>query len=249
MNFTKKRIWLTVLAVLAVTLVCASFARNGKNPVSNAVNTVITPVQTGILKITHPIGQFLGYISQSKETKLENEELKAENIKLLAKTADSSELRKENERLKKLLDIADEMEGSITVAAKVVAYEPSNWFSYITINKGKTSGIKVSDPVITSEGVLGQVSEVGENWAKISTVINSESSVGVRIVRNGEIGIVEGESRLSKTNKCKLSYLAENASVIAGDILETSGLGGIYPRGIYIGTVKQVISTKNITDR
>ena len=92
MNFTKKRIWLTVLAVLAVTVVCASFARSGKNPVSNAINTVITPIQTGILKITHPIGEFFGYISQSKSIKLENEELKAENIKLLAKTTDSSEL-------------------------------------------------------------------------------------------------------------------------------------------------------------
>ena len=132
------------------------------------------------------------------------------------------------------------MEESVTVAAKVVAYEPNNWFSYITINKGKTSGIKVSDPVITAEGVLGQVSEVGRNWAKISTVINSASSVGVRIVRNGEIGIVEGDNRLSKTNKCKLSYLVENASVIAGDILETSGLGGIYPPGLMVGKITDI---------
>lgn len=240
MAFFKKKIWLKFLIVLVLVVICAYLTRGGNNPVSKTINAVITPIETRLLKITHPVGDFFSYMAEMKDYRKKNEELKAENISLMGKMSDVSELTEENERLKKLLGIADEIAESQKVAARVVAYEPDNWFSYITINKGSSSGIKLSDPVMTADGVLGQVCEVGKNWARISTIINNDSAIGVRIVRNGEIGIVEGDIKLSRTNKCRLGYLVENASVIAGDILETSGLGGIYPPGLPVGKISEI---------
>lgn len=212
----------------------------GNNPVSNAVNFVLSPIQTGVVNIVNPIEAFFSFIGDMKNYKTENEQLKIENTELMSRVRSIEEYEKENERLLEILKITEEMADNETVVAKIIAYEPDNWFSYITINKGISSGINISDPVMTAGGLLGQVTDVGANWAKISTIINSESSVGVEIVRNGEIGIVEGDSKLSKTNKCRLGYLLANVSVMPGDILKTSGLGGIYPPGLMVGKISEV---------
>ncbi|MBQ3037691.1 MAG: rod shape-determining protein MreC [Clostridia bacterium] len=240
MSFFKKKLWLVFVLILAVTVIFAALSRMGKNPLSDAVNTVLTPIQSSVAKITQSLDNGFEYLSEMKGYKQKNEELVRENRELTAQLKDIDEYREENERLKRLLKISDEMAGSQTVAARVVAYDDDNWFTYITIDKGEKHGIEVSDAVVTADGLLGQIVEVGYNWAKISTVINPESSAGVRIVRNGEIGIAEGDVKLSKINRCRLGYLISNASVIAGDILETSGLGGIYPPGIKVGKITDV---------
>ena len=240
MSFFKKKLWLVFVLILAVTVIFAALSRMGKNPLSDAVNTVLTPIQSSVAKITQSLDNGFEYLSEMKGYKQKNEELVRENRELTAQLKDIDEYREENERLKRLLKISDDMAGSQTVAARVVAYDDDNWFTYITIDKGEKHGIEVSDAVVTADGLLGQIVEVGYNWAKISTVINPESSAGVRIVRNGEIGIAEGDVKLSKINRCRLGYLISNASVIAGDILETSGLGGIYPPGIKVGKITDV---------
>lgn len=240
MSFFKKKGWIVFVIILLFTIVCAYFSHMGNNPVSKVINGVLTPIQTQFAKVSNPIKSFFDFIGEMKEYKEENQKLKSENIKLKSDIKTVEEYKEENERLQKLLSISEDMTESKTVAARVIAYEPDNWFSYVTINRGTASGVEVSDAVITADGLLGQVTEVGKNWAKVSTVINSENSVGVRIVRNGEIGIVEGDTALSKLNKCKLGYLVANASVMPGDILETSGLGGIYPPGLMVGKISDV---------
>ena len=227
--------------IIALTVGVAYISRNKNNPAARVVNFVFTPIESKINQwILNPVSDFFSYVSNMNEFKEENERLKKENQELSAKVKDISEYIAENDRLKKLLEIDNELTEYETVAAKVAAYEPDNWFSYITIDKRTSSGIKKSDPVITSQGLLGQVTDVGKNWAKVSTIINSESSVGVRIVRNGEIGILEGDIKLSKSNKSKLAYLVSSASIIPGDILETSGLGGIYPPGLMVGKITEM---------
>lgn len=240
MSFFKKNRWVIFVIILIITLLCAYLSRMGNNPVSNVINSVLSPVQSQIIKVTNPVSRLVDFLSEMKNYKEENERLKTENNKLMSELKSVEEYKAENERLQRILEISEEMTQMKTVAAKVIEYSPDNWFSYITINRGKSSGIEVSDAVITADGLLGQVSEVGNNWAKISTLINTENSVGVRIVRNGEIGIVEGDTKLSKTNKCRLGYLTANASVLSGDILETSGLGGIYPPKIMVGKISQI---------
>lgn len=239
MSFSKKRVWTSVLLIIILAIILAYMSRSGKNPVSKAVNYVITPIESKISSVVNPIKNVFSYIGKMSEYEAENNRLRAENIELNSKIKDIGVYKEENERLRKLLDIANSYEYE-TVAASVVAYETENWFSYVTLDKGTSSGINISDTVITSDGLLGQVTDVGTNWSKVSTIINAESSAGVRITRNGEIGIVEGDATLSKSRKCRLGYLTANASIIAGDILKTSGLGGIYPPGISVGKISEI---------
>ena len=239
MSFSKKKVWLTVLFLLVVTVILAYFSRSGKNPVSKTVNYVLTPVESQISKVFQPVNKVFSYIGKMEEYETENQNLKRENIELSSKIKDINLYKEENERLRRLLEISDNYQYK-TVAARVVAYETENWFSYVTLDKGTLSGINISDTVITADGLLGQITDVGPNWAKVSTIINPESSAGVRITRNGEIGIVEGDTVLSKSRKCRLGYLTANASIIAGDILKTSGLGGIYPPGLSVGKISEI---------
>lgn len=240
MSLNKKRVFITVISIVGIVLLIAYFSRGKTDPVSNTVNYIITPVQSKLSNIFVPVKNLTKYISESKKYKEENQQLKEENIRLETKMKDISEYREENERLRKLLGISEDLYNYTTVAARVVSYEPDNWFSYVTLDKGKSSGIEISDTVITADGLLGQITSVGDNWAKVSIIINSESSAGVRISRNNEIGIVEGDAALSKAYKCKLAYLSANASVIAGDILKTSGLGGIFPPDLMVGKITDI---------
>ncbi len=240
MSFFKKKVWLAVLIIAMATVVLAYMSRNGTDPVSRTVNYILTPVESKLSQVITPVRNGISHIGKLEEYAAEIQSLRRENIELNSKLKAVGEYRDENDRLRKLLAITDEYENCDTVAARVAGYETDNWFSYITIDKGTSSGIEVSDTVITADGLLGQVTEVGRNWAKISTIINSENSAGVRITRNGEIGIVEGDTTLSKSKKCKLGYLTANASIIAGDILETSGLGGIYPPGLLVGKISEI---------
>lgn len=182
-SFKKKGIGVFIIIILAA-LLAAYLSHMGNNPVSRAVNAVLTPVETQILKLFHPVKEYFSSINEAKKIKKQNAELRTENIELKSKVKSIEEYKRENDRLQKLLSISEEMTESETVAAKVIAYEPDNWFAYITINRGTANGIEISDAVITADGLLGQVVDAGKSWAKVSTIINSESSSGVRIVRN-----------------------------------------------------------------
>ena len=128
----------------------------------------------------------------------------------------------------------------VTTPALVVSYEPNNWYDTIVVNKGSYSGISVGDAVISDDGIVGKVSEVGIGYSVISTILNTENAIGVRIIRNDELAIVEGDTELSRNKFCKMSYMDKSGVVNLGDLIETTGAGGVYPEGIIVGTVKEV---------
>ena len=237
MSFFKNKYVITLLAVIVIAAVVAVLSRLGNNAVSNVVNAVITPVQSLLAKAAVPIDNIVRDWRDLQQYKDENTELKRDNAALKRENRSVEEYKKENDRLRRLLGIQERLEGCKTVAAKVIGYEPNNWFDTMVIDKGTNEGIAVSDVVISADGVVGRISEVGLNWSRISTIINADHAVGVRITRTGDIGVLEGDNQLARENRCKLDYIVQNASILEGDILETSGEGGIYPPGLIVGKV------------
>ncbi len=240
MSKIKKR---AIIAVLAAVLAAAGLtvaAKLGVNPVSNAVNTVISPVQSVIVKVFRPVKNFISFVTEMKGLKEENELLKSEVATLKKESRNQEEYKKENTRLKKLLNLTDDMTGCETVSAKIVSFEPGNWFYSLIINKGSRDGIKLADTVISEGGLIGKISEVGINWARVSTILDSQNSVGIKLTRTGDVGIAEGDTELLKNKRFKLDYISKNTSLISGELLETSGLGGIYPPGLSVGTIEEV---------
>ena len=240
MSKFKKRSLIVLACLIAVSAALALIARSGSNPAANLVNTIFSPVQSLAAAVTNPVKDFVTYLAEMKDLKSENEALKSELETLRRESRNQEEYKKENTRLKKLLDLTDDLAACETVPAKIISYEPGNWFHTLMINKGSNHGIEVSDVVMTESGLVGKVTEVGFNWARVSTILDSGNSVGIKLTRTGDVGITEGDAELLKERRFKLDYISKETAVINGDILETSGLGGIYPPGLSVGTVEEI---------
>ena len=235
-----------IAAVLVIAAIIGIFsALSGRDKATFAEGTVQTltePGKKGATGIGGWITSLFDRFESLEALREENRLLKQENIELDKKIRDNSGLEEENYELRKMLDLVDKEASLKLEAVKIVAKNPSNWYSTITINKGENDGIKKNQPVITAnKELIGQVYKVGSDWAEIITVLDPENSVGSTVERSRDIGITEGDSSLKFKGYCKFGYLSRMADVKEGDYVETSGLGGIYPKGLLIGRIVNVV--------
>ncbi len=235
-----------ITAVLIIAAIIGIFSamsnRDRATFVEGTVQTLTEPGKKGATGIGGWITSLFDRFKSMEALQEENRLLKQENIELDKKIRDNSGLEEENYELRKMLDLVEKEASLKLQAVRVVAKNPSNWYSTITINKGENDGIKKNQPVITAnKELIGQVYKVGSDWAEIITVLDPENSVGSTVERSRDIGITEGDSALKFKGYCKLGYLSRMADVKEGDYVETSGLGGIYPKGLLIGRIVSVV--------
>ncbi len=231
-----------MLAVIAVVAVFgfASSHFLGFNPIVALSELVLSPIKSGFSYIARSAESGMDFIWEMRAYKADNEKLEAENIELKRQNRDIAAYREENLRLEGLLGLQEEYVDRKTVAARVISYSGNNWCEQIEINKGALSGIAEGNVVVTADGVVGRVTEVGADYSTVTTILDRESAVGVLVSRTGGTGLVEGDVELSASLRCKLSFLERDTPLIVGDIIETSGSGGIYPAGLVVGTVTNI---------
>jgi len=164
-----------------------------------------------------------------------NKKLVRENGELKSALLGIEELRKENTRLRALLDLRQRL-GYETIPASVIGRDFGVFRSYLVLDKGRAAGIKTYAPVMTSAGLVGKVLETGQFSCKVILLNDPDLAVPAKDARNGEQGLVSG----SLDGKCKLRFLDVNSDVAEGDMIVTSGLNMTYPAGIPIGRVKLV---------
>lgn len=174
-----------------------------------------------------------GYIFLVR-THRENERLKEELVRLRLDTAVMSELLSENERLRALLAFK-RLEPPASVVAQVIGKEMSPASSTMTIDKGSDDGIEKNMAVIAPDGVVGRVQAVLSGVSKIVLLTDPGSTLAVRVLRNREEGLLEG-----KLVNCALKYVSYYADIQEGDLLVTSGLDGVYPKGLAVAKVVKV---------
>ena len=239
--FRKRYVKITVIAaVLFLSLILLS--KIGDNPLQKAVYSFMSPIFSATEKVVTPVRQFSYRLKNAGKYEEEIEELKMQVNALKVENRSREEYITENKRLKELLALKDGMLDGRMVTARVISYEPNSWYDTVVINKGENAGISRNNAVITGLGVVGRVTDVGKNWAKVSTIINISDSVGVKLSRTGDIGVVSGDPILAENKKCRLEYLSNDKKLINGDILLTSGLGGIFPSDLSIGKVVDIHS-------
>ncbi len=240
--FRRKGVRIAAVAT-AVVFICAAIAHfYGSNPVSRVLRTVFSPFQNGVAYITNRVKDTTDFIREMKSYKEENERLVNEINDLKKQNKDVTNYREENERLKETLDLKQSMTGYSTIAASVIAYSSNNWYDTIQISKGSLAGVAVGNAVITPDGVVGKVVEVGPTWALVSTILNPENAMGVTISRTNDVAVVEGDDELYNQSYCKMTFIDKGSNLIVGDLLETSGAGGVYPAGLLVGAVREINS-------
>ncbi len=149
-------------------------------------------------------------------------------------------IKKENEQLKKYLDLKDLNPDWEFVSASVVGRDPNEEFYGFTINKGTLAGVQAGDPVITESGLVGRVIKVGATYAKVATIFSPEVRVAAISAQTGDTGILVGDKKMADQNLVQLTALDPKATVQQGELIVTSGMGGVFPANIVIGTVQSV---------
>lgn len=249
MKYIKNKFFIICAAIaLGLIIFTSVFSLMGmRNVLRDGVNTLLYPFKWCGMKLKDSAESFSLYFKNMDSLIDENKELKEENIELKDKLTDAQAIEEENARLREYLEIKKTYNDYSFADALIISHEGEAYMTVLTLNKGTGDGIKTGMPVITSSGVVGSIFEVGYNWCKVRCIIEDSSGVGAYISKNGEIGIVEGDVMYKDSNICDLNYLSESSQVKEGDIVYTSGLGSVYPRGLPIGRV--IITKKNPHDR
>ena len=235
------RIGVIVVAV-AIIIAFSSAARSGEiSFLQNATGVLEAPIKKVLSSTVNWFDTIYGYLYKYDSLQAENESLRSQLADAQQSARDGIAASEENTRLRELLNLREKHTDYEMESCKVVLWSSSNWSSSFTISKGRSSGIELNDPVVTEYGVVvGQVTELGETWATVSTLIDVDMSVGAYVGQSGSSGMSVGEFALMKKKEAKLTFLAEGAQIFVGDEVLTSGSGGAFPAGLLIGTITNV---------
>ena len=175
------------------------------------------------------------------EVLAENERLKEELNALRQTVVDYDDMKSENEMFREYYRIEDTYSDYDLVSAFVIGRDPMEKYYSFTIDRGSRDGVAVDDVVISPEGAVGRVTSVNYNYAEVLTILDPAVSMGCTVSRTRDIGLAEGESLLAQENRMKISYQPRETLVAASDLEVTTGLGGVFPSGLIVGTVEDVI--------
>ncbi len=235
------RIGVIVIAV-AIMIAFGSAARSGQiSLLQNVTGVLEAPIKKVLSSTVNWFDTIYGYLYKYDSLQAENESLRSQLADAQQSARDGIAASEENTRLRELLNLREKHTDYEMESCKVVLWSSSNWSSSFTISKGRSSGIELNDPVVTEYGVVvGQVTELGETWATVSTLIDVDMSIGAYVGQSGSSGMAVGEFALMKKKEAKLTFLAEGAQIFVGDEVLTSGSGGAFPAGLLIGTITNV---------
>lgn len=204
------------------------------------VMMVVAPLLRAIHGASASLTSFWDSYIDLREVRRQNLSLKEEVSRLKQEEMLLSEAKRENERLHRLLQMRDNV-AVPTVAAMVIGKDPSNWFRSILIDKGTREGVSRDSAVLCPQGLVGRVIEVMEQTSRVQLITDPNCAVGALIQRTRVGGVVVGEVG----PYCRLKFLPRDAEVSVGDLVLTSGLGGLSPKGIPIGLVTAVQKKEN----
>lgn len=244
--FFRSRQFKIIVSVLAIVIaVSAVFGLIGRRmaPQTDIAGTVAAPVRQLATTVKNAFSDFITAYSDGNALMLENAELKSQLNDLREKVADYDSIKTQNDFYKDYLEIKEKNPDLKMCGATLISRDSDDIYQGFLINKGSMSGIKKYDPVITDEGLVGYVTEVGLTTSKVTTLISPELTVGALNSRTDDSGIVSGNLDLSKSGLCRFSNLARSCSVAIGDYVVTSG-EGIFPKGILIGSIDSIGTDK-----
>lgn len=241
-RFAESRFFIVVLIVcLAVVLVPTVLSAMGLGSVvRSGIATVLSPVQKVFSYVADGIGGFSAYFTEFDRLTEENERLRDEVAKMRDEINSAEEMEQMNGWLFNYLELKREHTDLTLEPANVTGHGSQSYSTVFTLDCGTSKGIEKGMAVVTNEGVVGHVVEVGRSWSKASTLLESGTTIGAAVERTGEVGLVEGDFALASESTCRMIYLSPDSDVKEGDRIVTTGTGSVYPPDLVIGYVSSV---------
>ncbi|WP_142414580.1 rod shape-determining protein MreC [Hathewaya massiliensis] len=248
MKFLKKNKLIIIIVILCVgffALISYTGKKDKSDVFSNGVGVILNPVQEVLYKVNSKIRETFNFVFNYGKVKEDNKALIEENNKLKTKLIEYEDLKSQNIRLKKMLDYKEDKDNYNYVGCDIVGRVGNSYLEGYTINKGTNNGIKKRMVAITSEGLVGQVTSVGTNWAIVQVLGNENISVAAFNQRSKENnGIVKGYKDSNNNVLARIEMSNLESDIKEGDNILTSGLGDIYPKGLTIGKIIKIEEDK-----
>ncbi len=234
---TRKLIIPILIFLLALSLISANLhSRENMSFFESLVVGITSPVQKVVRRIIGGIGNvWRGYFYLVGAQK-ENEVLRRELHELKLQVNRYREADLANQRLRALLNFKKSIATPL-LPAELVSFDPSGWFQTILIDKGSSDGVAQDMAVVSAEGLMGRVIGVSSRHAKVLLILDANSAVDALIQRSRVRGVLVGLGR----DLCLLKYVQRNEDVQVGDQVISSGMGGVFPKGLLLGTVQEVV--------
>lgn len=203
---------------------------------SDALAIFTTPVQTVVSRINRTAFGLWSTYQDWKNVRAENRRLRDEAQRLRVESLRVSEVDEENRRLRRLLQLKEALPLE-TISGEIIGREWGGWVRSLTVNRGRTSRVVRLTAVIGPDGLIGRIVDVRGGSSVVQVLTDPASTVGAHVVRTRTPGIIEGEPR----GTIRFKYMArDGAGMQVGDMVVTSGLGGLFPRGIPIGRIRSI---------
>ena len=233
----------SLIPLLLILLALAGFVLHRAGlwtPIEGILRSVTTPLQEGSTLVVSQFGDLASTARDLRDLRQRNEELEAENARLLLENVRYRELEGEAALLRDLLNFTQahpsfNVQGA-HVVGRAIGRDPSNLQRYITLDVGRESGVTRNMPVVTDRGLVGRISEVGSGWSTVLLIIDVSSSVNGLTQSTRASGLVRGQADGSLV----MEAVPQGDTVSVGDTVFTSGLGGNFPRQVPIGQITEV---------
>jgi rod shape-determining protein MreC len=252
MRESPRRSWLP-LVLLVLGLLLLVFHESGfLTPVERALHYVLDPLQRVLSRVTVGIGGLFQTVGEVRELRARVEELQAQVDALTVENVRLREYEAEVQQLRALLNFVSEYPISASLGAEVigreacgtfpcgdvVGVEPNPYLRYVTVNVGALQGVEVGMPVVSGgDGLIGRVAQVGPRTAEVQLLTDTDSAVAALLQTSRVTGLVVGQP----DGTLRMEYIPQEQHIDVGDIVLTSGLGGLMPKGLVIGQVTEVL--------
>ena len=229
------------LAVFAVAIMIRAAASGSADVfLSQAVSVISQPFLKASTAITNSVGEFLDRFANAEENYLRVQELEEQLREANEKLIGAEQDKRENEQFRSFLGLKETNPDYEFEPATVIGRDSTNRFYSFTIDRGSLHGVEEADPVITADGLVGIVWEVCLTYSHVRTILDISVQVGVYDISTRDSGIVSGDISLSSEGLCVLEYLPKDSGIANGNLIVTSGIGGVFPKDLVVGTVKSI---------
>ncbi|MBR3512435.1 MAG: rod shape-determining protein MreC [Clostridia bacterium] len=237
-----------ITVVLLILLIFLSNVEAGKlSFLETAVSKVFNPIQKTFNDLNNKIHKNEEYFRNYDQIREENEALKEENSALLEQLRELESLKADNATLQEYMNLTQKYSQYSTIPANIISRDVSNFGSNLVLNVGTNDGVQENMTVIADKGLVGHVLSCTDKTCKVQVIIDSASTVSCNLSTTNETIICKGT--LDNNQDLRATYIPLEVDLIKGDSVVTSGVGGIYHKGIFIGTIKEIVTTNNVTDR
>lgn len=242
----KPKILIFILTILCIAaLILSVTVKSFSYPLKAVAGVVVIPLQEGVNSIGGWFTDKSDLLKSVKQLKKENDSLKAQVDELTEENSLLAQNKYELTRLRELYQLDQDYSSLNKVAARVLAKDSGNFFNIFTIDKGSKDGLKVNMNVISGGGLVGIIYDVGENYAKVRSIIDDESSVSVSFANTSDTGIASGDLKLIDDGVMNITEIRKDAKVSEGDMVITSRISNKFLPGILVGYVTEVSQDSN----